>query len=697
MLKMQPLLNTAGKKLFITIMILSVFSGLLIRLILPLQTAGDPAWSDSTGHFPLLTPDSARAGIQADRLLAGKNAPEAKLPAKILFFLHRFFNIPVNRLLYLLPVLLAPLFVIPLLLIGRELHTGPLLYIAAFSALAVPAYYLRSHAGYYDTDLLNTFFPLLLCWSMLLVSRSEKSSALLPGGLALLLYPLWYHAAATLLYAQLGLFFLYTLLFQRHRQQNYRALFCWSIILLPLPWLLKLLLSGGAYLLLIRFPIPVRIWWSASLLAGSGLLLFTGQIPLLLHRLQIYLFQSDFLSINGYRFIPVMKTVSEAGNYSGNSFSFAVSAGLPFLLISLAGFFVLFRQDRRSLLLLPILGLGLSALFAGDRFAFYAAHLLPLGIAAALQTIIKATPLRFRTAAFSTALILLLIQGYAAVSAIPTANRSKITPVFSPAQAAGFRELRKKSSSKDRIICWWDIGWPLHYLTGIQPLTDNGRNRFDTFPVARLFTATNLLRARQEAKLLTALHRSNPRQPALLTAMQRWQKLPSEIEPLPDPKSNNGRDLLILTRQQLPVFYQIYRIGNSNPRTGHDAPPLFWLYGRITGRTAKQLKASVKLRLSDNSVEEVSVRFDLNRAELLLNRTRLRIKRVVKRERVVNPQTVQLQKHGLTIIVDRHTVAVMDERIYRSLFVQLYYLNKGDQHGFTPLLRSRESAVFRIK
>ena len=71
------------------------------------------------------------------------------------FLLAKILPVKFESIIFYMSVFLAPLIVAPLILIAREYKILSVGIAAAFVASILPAYYGRTLAGYYDSDMLN--------------------------------------------------------------------------------------------------------------------------------------------------------------------------------------------------------------------------------------------------------------------------------------------------------------------------------------------------------------------------------------------------------------------------------------------------------------------------------------------------------------------------------------------------------------
>ena len=80
------------------------------------------------------------------------------------------------------------LIVVPLVLIGKEIGDVKAGFIASLVASVSIAYYSRTTVGYFDTDMLNLFFPLMLVWLFMVFLKNRDERYILLIALDIVFY-----------------------------------------------------------------------------------------------------------------------------------------------------------------------------------------------------------------------------------------------------------------------------------------------------------------------------------------------------------------------------------------------------------------------------------------------------------------------------------------------------------------------------
>ena len=132
-------------------------------------------------HWARYTENVVRLGRVGDKVVNGKEvdammlAPVGAAPswASFLFYLSASLYkayafiweaVPLYNFLFYLPLFYCAVFIIVLYLICRRLRGNIAAIIACLFVGLSPSLISRSSAGWFDTDIFNLFFPLVICW-----------------------------------------------------------------------------------------------------------------------------------------------------------------------------------------------------------------------------------------------------------------------------------------------------------------------------------------------------------------------------------------------------------------------------------------------------------------------------------------------------------------------------------------------------
>ena len=203
----------AGAIALILIMATGLAAGLVVRF------SGLPRWNRlraATYHedTPILTTadaylftryarEEAEGIYRVHKLDPMRNYPDGMpypgyipLICWLTALIHRLTGTSIEIIAFYLPVLLAPLFVIPLSLYGRQIGRPLAALAGGVLGATYSGYVARSTLGRFDTDCLNLFFLFLLAWLVnLMTERTGRQGLIFAAlaGLSYLFFDWWYN------------------------------------------------------------------------------------------------------------------------------------------------------------------------------------------------------------------------------------------------------------------------------------------------------------------------------------------------------------------------------------------------------------------------------------------------------------------------------------------------------------------------
>lgn len=437
------------------------------------------------------------AGTSQQYDLSGIHTSVAQLTA----FLAKILPISFETLILYMPSFLGSLIVIPLVLIGRALNQTTIGFIAALLASIAHSYYNRTMSGYYDSDMLNIVFPVIIVYSLILAITHHRNRYLLPIALFVALYQWWYEQAYALDSALLFMIVGYTLLFDR------RNLYLYKISLFVLIGILSIPLISKIGLALIIFSLfhwkkefSPKIFWLIFGIIG-GIYFFTGGFDPIWLRLKIYLFtqEGENTVATTLHFYNVMSTVREAGNIPFQVFAERISGHTITFLLACVGYLMAIIAYRPLLVTLPLVGLGFIAMFAGLRFTIYAVPAMAIGFAyliVFLTHYIEKVWLRY--------LSLIVFTGAALYPNYLHVKEYMTPTVMTAQEVKALDQLKTISQREDYVITWWDYGYPIRYYADVKTWIDGGKHTGDVnYPASYVLTAQDPLAAANMMRLFT--------------------------------------------------------------------------------------------------------------------------------------------------------------------------------------------------
>lgn len=390
------------------------------------------------------------------------------------YIIAKILPFPFETTILYMSVFFSSLIVVPVILIAREYGVTRAGFIAALLASIANSYYNRTMAGYYDTDMLTIVLPMFVIWSMVHLVEQKKRVNLIFVPIFMLIYIWWYPSSYSLNFATIGMFLLYTLIFDRNNKLNYEALIFMIIALTYINFYIKISLILTIYLLIYFRP---NLWNQKSIAALGilAILLFavTGGLNPILFQLKFYVFRSVPESSGlAFHYFNVNQTIRESGIVEFEVFAQRISGHVITFTASLAGIIILCFKKRSFLLALPMLFLGFLAVKGGLRFTIYSVPIMAIGFGYFVVWAINLFKLNIwlnRGIILTISIISLLpclfhIYGY------------KVPTVFYRQEVESLDKLKLVADREDYTLAWWDYGYPIRYYADVKSLIDGGKH-----------------------------------------------------------------------------------------------------------------------------------------------------------------------------------------------------------------------------
>lgn len=488
-----------------------------------------------------------------------------------------------------------------------------------------PGFLARTLLGYYDTDLVTLFFPLLMTlapasWAMrymllpqmvlrrlaigsgIMTARRLFSrgvpDALLAGRLRQAEHlgnPLrwqwvvllgcsgviswwtqeWHSVFPYLIrYNVLLLAFMSLIMAPRGR----RALLLLGSLAYGLPTLtgpiglvfsLLLLLAGTRPGLKAR-RFLCRPWVLALLWVGVAVLLVRGEIlATLMNHVNAYLKHAGDVKSTGEGAVLMYPSVNQS-IIEVQDLSFA--ALFPYFhpwmeaaILGLVGFFVVIARRPGALFLLPLAALGILSTKLGGRMVMFGAPVVAVGLALPLYWILQRllrTSLRGAVAGLLTSAVLTALMVVPFVEMIPAMSQG---PMINRRHAEALTRARTMTPQDSMLWLWWDWGYAAHYFSHRAAIADGAQHAGPSLYLPAAVFATDNARFARQLIRYTALRGNEPGNvfDGLdgNAAQALMDKLRSDETPLIEAK---GKLYLVVSFEMLRLGFWISNFGNWN-------------------------------------------------------------------------------------------------------------------------------------
>ena len=327
--------------------------------------------------------------------------------------------------IFLVPIL-SGLFVVPLFFYFYQLGYGASAIYGGLIATFGNAYYVRTMMGKVDTDLLNTFFPLVAACFILPINKQKNwrhnVSLSIGAGLTMYLFTWWY--------------------------QQPSFIFVYLVVM-------------GAYLVFSRVP------WRQTVPILVVYLLACGPEHLTLVAGSIQTFINAYLSPPSAGLIVwpnILDTVAEAQRYDLFTKLKALHGFLPLVFAGFIGLLYLcLRHFRQMIPLSPMIAVGVWSLMGPSRFIIYLAPLVGVGAGVLFEMLIRYVAKKGKIPETPVSLIsiVLMFALFFSTSAY-TGLYSHAGASFTAPMVRSLLDIKKIIPHNSAMFTpYWEFGYPL--------------------------------------------------------------------------------------------------------------------------------------------------------------------------------------------------------------------------------------------
>lgn len=699
-------------KVLLVIFIAFLFS-FAVRMIWVYQFADYEAFKFS-GQFMINTNDGYYWAEGARDLLHGifqKNdlSPITTAPTWLTYILAQIIPCSFETLIFYMPSILGSLIVVPIILIAHNLKLLEVGLLAALLASIAVSYYNRTMVGYYDTDMLNIVFPVLLMWSLILGLRTKEEKYLLITALEIIAYRWWYPQSYSLEVSFFVLILLYAVVYERKNLFNYQLL---SIILLAMMGLdnwLRLMIVCCVYIV---YKQEIFKRFTFIILASAvGLFFLTGGFSPIWYQLKGFVFK-DAIEVSKdslpLHFFSVMQTIREAGQISFTTFAERISGHTLTFIFSIIGYMWMVWKYRVMLLGLPLLGLGFLALFGGLRFTIYAVPICAFGVAYLLFTCSGYLQKLFVNEKIGQVVKSSFVVLGALAILYPNILHIidyRVPTVFNKTEVEGLVKLQGIAGREDYVLAWWDYGYPIRYYSDVKTLIDGGKHGGDAnFPVSYALTSS------QDIAAKLARFEVEYTENAFAKAEKNETVMNNTAQMTLDAGFKNANDFLdsLDTNISLPpktrdiFFYLPYRMMSIYPTVAQ-----FSNLDIMTGKTVRQPFFFQTNRFQD-SAERMDfgqgVSLDKLKGIIKIGTQEIPLKRFVKtgytkEKKLVKEENIVHANGEFSIIYMQsyNTFLILNEATFNASYIQLFVLENYDERFFEPIILDAYAKIYKLK
>jgi len=625
----------------------------------------------------------------------------------ITYFVSKFTPLSLNTVILYMPAVISSLIVVPMILTARLMGHSLLGFFAALIGSIAWSYYNRTMVGYYDSDMFAVLFQFTIFYLFLHIAYKKDLTSILFASFFILIYPYFYPQGLSIIFAMFLLLVVYLTLeyigvikiketgeFKKNAFSLYGSVILLSIALMfSLPLIVRVTLFAIALAILLRTKIKKKQLIYISITLFIGLLFFNNMFELIFSKISFYLNRG--VQAEGLHFYQVSQTIREAGAIPLSTVANRISGSGVGLFLSLIGYIILVVRHKPFIIALPLIGIGIFALWGGLRFTVYAVPVAALSVVYlfwVLGNLLKDKRLKYAFVVVATVAMLYPnithIIGY------------KVPTVLNKIEVQDLEALKKTADPRDYTLGWWDYGYPIWYYSDTNTLIDGGKHHNDNFIISKIMQtpsqelAANLSRLAVEtyvdfnystvANTLFKNEQEDQLDPNLLLA-----ELESSSYALPE----KTRDIfLYLPYRMLNIFPTVAVFGNLDLTTGKAERKIAFYPTSATGN-----KDGV-LTFRNGIV------FDAKKGIIKLGQNEISVKHFIVTELTKEGQTkLQSQlyhadgKYAVVYMKSYGQFIVMDAQTFNSTYVQMFMLGKYDKDLFELVVSSPYSKIYKLK
>jgi dolichyl-diphosphooligosaccharide--protein glycosyltransferase/undecaprenyl-diphosphooligosaccharide--protein glycosyltransferase len=727
----------ATKYVLLLMAVAYIFS-FAIRMIWVYQFQDNPNfyWND---QLMINTNDGYTWVAGAQNVLSGLHEHNPSIRSMwsnaIIFFTVLFVKITsfsLETVILYMPALISSLVVIPIILLARLYGESLWGFFAALLGAIAWSYYNRTMIGYYDTDMFSAMAPMFILYFLIKSTMYFTPKSALFAAIAITLYPFLYDGGKSIVYATGIIYALYMMFYHRNERTSYVSIILIFIALIPFSivapfnYILKIIVISVVYFVLQRTSINQKKLIISSIILFFLFMYLGNVFGLIFGKTMSYI--STGTAAEGLHFYGVNQTVREAGKIPFETFANRISGSQIGIFISFIGYIVLVLRHKAFILALPLVGIGMFALWGGLRFTVYA---VPIAAMSAIYlffvigSFFKDTKLKYAFVTFATVAMLYPniqhIIGY------------KVPTVLNEAEVTDLDKLKALSHPDDYTLAWWDYGYPIWYYSHTSTLIDGGKHNNDNFIISTIMQTSSAELAANLSRLAIERYTEgfNSYREYIANGSEK-NTIPDKFKMLntkgelyhagKDPVSNhlfrnkqkdqldpnfllveleNGtysmpkksRDIyLYLPYRMMRIFPTVSIFGNLDLTTGEKKRKITFYPTRAIGKKGSTVKLA-------NGIE-----LDTKQGTVTLGQAKKPIKYFVTTANTNDGKTKVTRQlyhvDGKYVVVYMKSYGqfiVMDEETYRSMYVQMFMLENYDKNLFELVISSSYSKIYKLK
>lgn len=516
------------------------------------------------------------------------------------------------------------------------------------------------------------------------------------------------------------IFLIYTLIFNRHNEENYKAIILMVVavinfgayyegetIIVNYILLFKISLIALLYFLMIKIPShkSKKALWILGAIVVIMFIIFGGLTPIAV-QLKAYILK-DVSKEEIFYFYGVRNTVNEVANANFMKFVLESSGHLFIFICAVGGLALLLIKFRSFILTLPMIALGVLALFGGARFTMYATPMIALGFAYFIYFTLN----YFEIRTWLRSTLLAILTCLALMPSIDFIYKFRVAPTLTKDSIMPLAELKNKASREDYVLSWWDYGYLIRYYSDVKVVADPGGRQAGEYTFMSAFSfnkdevsSANMARLNVEYIQKLQGKKFDPKlEDKFKLNLYQIQKDYGEADINKFLSSLSDKNFK-LPRKTRDIYYyfvphmidilpNILRFSTVNIETGKES----WMPFIHVGYDIRMGKDGESIIINDEcTLPSVDPEY------LIYDGKRMPINSYYQVGKV-NGKLVKLSKQidknsNLYVIFlpDYQRILILDKKVFESAFIQLFVMENYDKDLFEPVYLSNYARIYKL-
>ena len=657
------------------------------------------------GQLMINTNDGYFFATAVKDLLTGSNPDNQLLQTAIdtypgtvysVYYLAKILPFSLDTIILYMPAFVSSLIVIPIILIMRLYKLTFVGFLAALLASITWSFYNRTMTGYFDTDMYALVFPVFILYYIMKFVKDDRLLTILIASLITSFYVVFYPQGYAAITAIFVMFIAYGIFFLKDKKQFYLSLVFMSIALIKMMLLIKLALLIAFFFLTKQAFIQKDKTPLYIALASIVIFIFTGDgYSLILSKISWYTKTGE---VNGVlHFYDVAQTIREAGKIPFETFANRISGSIFSFILAVVGYILLCFRKKEFLLFLPLVGIGFFAYVGGLRFTVYAIPAMAIGAVYLFyfifdKLIVNDKP---KYIALIVATLALLYPNIKHIVAY------KVPTVFNQEEVKILDQLKSIASPKDYTLTWWDYGYPIWYYSDTNTLIDGGKHHADNYIISKILTTDSQMQAANLARTAVEIYAKKhlAYTPVANDIFEKDGKALDVSDVLDEMRLSSykvpkkTRDVyLYLPNRMLNIFPTVAVFSNLDLNSGEKGANPFFFVSHNFKQVGNRL-------LLGNGVSFLN-----NSGEIQLGTHKVKIRHMVV---VAYDKNGKLHKQDQIVdyngplnfiyMKNYNTILIVDNKMYNSLFIQLFVFENYDSDLFEPVVLNPLVKIYKLK